>query len=582
MAQGWPWYGAPRRELYIPPSIFPPDWTSVVACLNVWNDRAALEKTLPRWLPLVDQVIAIDGAYEGVDTPCAHSTDGTLEFLHQFPQIGIISTQPDAFWPNQVAKRNRYFAMAPPGAMLVVIDADEILYSDHPLRDMAAGADCGWVTVQSPTYKRLYSQPRVFRARPGLHYAGRHHWVKVDDDILATHQYGGTGFIHRQMPGVVLDHLRHLGRTSERRSATKGHRAAQLQSEGALVALESSERSDTQSAHRESLRILQLSTYDPGLVAFRLHTALNTSTRHASILGHREADNPFEGPHQYGTRRDTLKLRQAAAAADVIHCHLSLQPWTDLKMVRRPAPALVIHHHGTLFRNDAPAHHVRDRRAGVVLRLVSNPELLKYDDGNQDLQWLPNPVPVGWYGALAAYEAGVAGLPTPREDPERRPFRVAHSPSKRHRKGTEYFLDAVNNLRARGVPIEADIIEASSHAETVRRKARAHATFDSFWLGMQCSGLEAAAMGQAVIAGDPDVAGYLATGWGECPYTFANTQTELELALERLAMDPEFYLEEAARVSNFVERVHDTAAVALEYEDLLDEAIGWRAAERGL
>lgn len=468
-------------------------------------------------------------------------------------------------------KRGRYFQDHPPGTRLFVIDADEALEGAAGLRTLAPGADVGWVTVHSSAYRRPYSQPRLFRALPGLRYAGRHHWVYAGERLLATHQHGGPGFLHQLLEGVALQHSRNLGRLGPRRSASAAHRKAQHTAEAGRVAAAAGPRDRTKPpiGNRESLRILQLSSYDPGLVAYRFHTALNTSTPHASVLGHRASGNPFAGPLQYDTAADAGRLRAAALTADVAHLHLGWAQWLELAPRRPRPPLFVVHHHGTIYRRDPAKAHAEDRRRGAHLRLVANPELLKYGDDQDDLRWLPNPVPVGWYRRLAAAQRPLAGGP----------LRVAHSPSKRHLKGTEEFLAAVAALRARGLGIEAVVTEGL-HADVLAAKATCHASFDSFWLGMQCSGLEAAAMGQPVIAGDPDAAAYYRATVGFLPYTYANDRPALEAALEQLATDPAFFAAEQARVGTFVEAWHDEPAVASRYLDLLDAATGWRAQRR--
>ncbi len=48
-----------------------------------------------------------------------------------------------------------------------------------------------------------------------------------------------------------------------------------------------------------------------------------------------------------------------------------------------------------------------------------------------------------------------------------------------------------------GIDIEPVLIENMEHGAALRLKASCDAVFDSFWLGMQGSGLEGAAMGKA-------------------------------------------------------------------------------------
>src|SRR5574340_745955 len=97
--------------------------------------------------------------------------------------------------------------------------------------------------------------------------------------------------------------------------------------------------------------------------------------------------------------------------------------------------------------------------------------------------------------------------------------------------------------------------------------------FDSFWLGIQGSGLEAAAMGLPVVAGDADVAALYKQHVGEVPYTVALDELQLQRQLERLAVDAEYRASEAARAHAYVLAVHDYAAVGARYEAMLAAAL---------
>ena len=565
----WPWDGAGRElRAVLPPRRKRP---RVVACLNLWNDAPALRDCAPTWLPLVDKVVAVDGVYrETVNATAPGSTDGSVELLRRLLPRGValeIVRPPAGCWPDQLAKRNAYLARLEPGDLAFVVDADEAVAAEGDLRDF--DGDVGWVRMRVPsTYKRSYNQPRLFRFRPGLEYRGRHHWLWLGDDLVASHQYGGQGFEHRLAPLVMTNvpDNRPPGRLFQRAA----QRAVQSVRESAARALS---EGDGLYHAREALRILQLGTIDPGLVAYRLHTALNVCTPHSSVLGIKSDDNPFEGPRQFGLVEDRLALELAFRDADVVHVHAD---WFAHDVLGIPDGGVkVIHHHGTMFRRDPAAANRRDAERGASLRLVSNLELTQYAE---DVRFLPNVVPAAAYRRLAeALRPAPDGRRRRRRDgPPPRPFRVSHSPSKRELKGTDAFLAAVGRLRARGVAIEAVLIERMPHGQALEVKAACDATFDSFWLGMQCSGIEAAAMGQPVLAGDEYVTSRALQEYGYVPWTYAGDGKGLEEALERLATDPAFRADEAARVQGHVFRHHSEPAVALRYLELLDRAVGWR------
>ena len=558
------WWALPDRELRITRSA--PAGRPVVACLSIWNDRAALELTWPTWAPYVDAVVVFDGPYRAVSAT-AGSTDGLTDWLAQQDGAPPVSVHTEV-WADQRAKRSQMLQAAVEAhgdCYLFIVDADEFVANPTALRTLP-DLDVGWVTVTNPTiYRRRYGQPRVIRAMPDLTYRGRHHWLYAGDRLLATHQYGGPGVLHR-LTGVGLNNSRGLRRSPERKAAKQKSLAVQFVPEAEAVTSEWGAASDRATGAREALHVMQVGAFDAGMVGYRLHTGINTATPHASVLATMHATNPFQAPVQYDLAADLMMCQRLFDEADVVHCHLDYRMLGWLERLGRVKDGkwVVIHHHGTMYRKKpGPAYCNSVDGSYAGLRLVSNLELLQYGDG---LHWLPNPMPVAEYRRI---RAGVTPHGTGT-------FRVAHSPSKRELKGTEAFLAACNRLHARGVPVEPVLIERLSHAESLAVKATCDAAFDSFWLGMQCSGLESAAMGLPVIAGDFDQrAGYEAHGLA-VPYTVANDEDALVEALERLAMDRAYREAEAARVAAHVTDWHDEARVALRYLDLLDRAFHWR------
>jgi glycosyltransferase involved in cell wall biosynthesis len=506
----------------------------------------------------VDALVVADGPYEGGGLGA--SRDGLAKLIARYTlPTHYVPLPNEAWWPNQRAKRGALLQAAAetyPGALLLILDADETVMGAETLRDAPEG-DVLWLDVESPMYKRPYSQPRGIRAVPGLNYQGRHHWLYAGDRLLATHQYGGTGVEHRRL-SVRLRNNRGLGHSPERAQVKRQVARMQFAHEANQT---TGAKSDGAIGAREALRILAVTTYDAGLVGFRLHTALNTTTPHVAAFGSYGKRNVFGGKQQYNLEdtEDLVRCRVLAQEADILHCHLDYAP---MRLVSAKAhDRLVIHHHGSMYRQNHETLNAVDK-GYARLRLVSNLELTQYGDG---LHFLPNPVNVARYRRLRSQVA------TPHEA-----FRISHSPSKRDYKGTVPFLVACATLKRKGVNVEPVLIEKQPHAESLRIKATCDAAFDSFWLGIQCSGLEAAAMGLPVIAGDVFVAEKYRDWLGEVPYTYASNVAELEEAMYRLATDAEFYRTEAERVAAYTLAHHDDAAVAHRYLDLLDEAFHWR------
>lgn len=526
----------------------------IVACLNVWNDVNALKVTVPIWAPFVDRIIVVDGSYQADD---GLSDDGTREFLAEYPQVEII----DAAGLSQCEKRTKYLEAGRPGDYLFIIDADEEVQDPKNLRSIPV-CDVGWIRMRSKLYVREYGQPRIIRYRPGLHYDLRHHWIyNGDRSLLCTHQYGGAGFEHRPV-NLHITNRRQLGRPPERIRVKRQIQQEQSATEFHQSATPRSVASDSQTTARESLQILNHAYRDDGLAPSRLHTAINRTTPHSSLFFKSQA-GPFGGPEQYSTREHPRELADALSTADVIHFH------GVMSIADRGARTIptVFHHHGSMLRSNHVTYNKQARERGALV-LVSNLELLSWTDG-LDAHFLPNTVPVARYAQLAEHSR----LPFS----ETQPFRVAHSPSKPERKGTDQFLLACQHLSERGVPIEPVMIHGVDHGQALAMKATCHAAFDSFWLGIQCSGIESAAMHMPVIAGDETVAERYRTKFGGVPYTFANSLEELEHALFRLIDDTTYYAQEMERVHRYVVDFHDESSVALQYLDYLDTAFGWRS-----
>lgn len=327
-----------------------------------------------------------------------------------------------------------------------------------------------------------------------------------------------------------------------------------------------------------ALKICQGTGYDPGNAAYRFHSAINEYSRHCSAFVRwlTTNNNPFHCPTQYDASKDPAMARALALDADVLHCHVDWILPRNLGLGTKPRPGqlLIRHYHGTQFGANGKQLSVReqvpivfaeaDDVVGAVL-VGARLTLAALRPGR--MHWLPITVPVARY----------AGMSEGRDpwQPGRRPFRIAHSPTKSSIKGTAVFLQSIKKLKHQGLAVEPVLIERKHHAAALLLKATADACFDSFALGIQGSGLEAAAMGQPVIAGDKDVRQLYLAELGYCPYTFADQRTLMD-QIARLATDADYYRAEQQRVSQYVLTTHDYPAVAKRYDAILAAAVSKR------
>lgn len=334
-------------------------------------------------------------------------------------------------------------------------------------------------------------------------------------------------------------------------------------------------------AYREptegALRIVQGCGYDPGSAAYRFHSALAT-TKHASAFIRFADSNPYSSLRQYDGEKHAAVTRQAILEADVIHCHVDYMLLNNVGLARKGGQLLVRHYHGSVRKEDA-AHlgwwtHIEARKDKALWAKLVGARLTFYEEAERlarelgepvEIQWLPITVPVDRYRALPTVR--------PATSPEGA-FRIAHCPTKRANKGTDVFLRVCDKLNTRGLRVIPVLMETLPQNVALERKGTCDATFDSFWLGIQTSGLEGGAMGHPVIAGDPDVAALYRQHVGQVPYTYANDERGLEQVIERLVVDRAYYHAEAARVHAYVRAYHDYPAVARRYEGMLARWLG--------
>ena len=323
-------------------------------------------------------------------------------------------------------------------------------------------------------------------------------------------------------------------------------------------------------------RVLQMTQYDPGSAAYRYHSAFN----HAADLDGRGgtsafvrygSSNPYCDVRQYDGNTQRAGVARLFDTADVVHVHMDyttlddcMQRWPD-----RSRQLLVRHYHGSQSPESFKTEYrlVQQAIDDQVGALLVGARLYHPKRYGAHIPWIPIPVPTADYRALREQHWQPIAQ---RKQPL---VRICHTPTNDRVKGTIALDCILPDLMAKGWPIEYVKIVNTKHADCLRLKASCDITFDSFWLGIQGSGLEAGAMGQAVVAGDSDVRDEYLEEIGECPYTFCKEPDDLIKVLEPLVFDAAHRAREAARTSAYVERYHDYAAVGRKYWTLVDAAL---------
>ena len=294
--------------------------------------------------------------------------------------------------------------------------------------------------------------------------------------------------------------------------------------------------------------------FDPGSSAKRLHSAINHCTPHASLLAVLGNLSPYSW-HRQVDLYDNRRFGQIAmATADIVHCHMDL--WACSYFNTKWRGRLVIQYHGSEMP-DGPqtlVNHARDAHWNAIQIGA------RLDHGEYgDIPWVPMAQPIARLAALRSFYRRV-GLPG-----KHRPFRIGHTPTFKQIKGTAALETVIERLRSKGVNVEGVIIEGHTHDVALAWKATCDVVFDSFFLGMQGSGLEAGAMRIPVIAGDERIKRLYEREVGYCPYLFADDPLALEATIMHLIESPLDARSAADVTYRYVQRYHSYAAVARRY-----------------
>ena len=168
----------------------------IVVCLNIFNSLKLLPRTLRTIKGSVDKIVAVDGAYRDYPHTKPYSTDGPVEYLKK---EGIEVIEVAEAWEDQLEKRTAYF-LGEDGDIYFIIDADEVLAKDFDKAEIEGMTeDVGWITYINPLYaNRPYLEPRLFRFKTGMHYAGRHDWIYDGQGrLMASHRSMGESYKHK-------------------------------------------------------------------------------------------------------------------------------------------------------------------------------------------------------------------------------------------------------------------------------------------------------------------------------------------------------------------------------------------------
>jgi glycosyltransferase involved in cell wall biosynthesis len=160
----------------------------------------------------------------------------------------------------------------------------------------------------------------------------------------------------------------------------------------------------------------------------------------------------------------------------------------------------------------------------------------------------------------------------PAPTPPGEVLRVAHAPSKRAVKGTDAVLAAVESLRARGAPVELDLIEGVPNREARLRYAAADVVVDQLrvgWYGMFA--IESMALAKPVVVHlDDEAVAETEEALGLSIPVVRADQNTLEGVLAGLIEVRAELPELGRRSREYVERVHAHTAVARRVREIYE------------
>ncbi|HEX6511969.1 MAG TPA: glycosyltransferase [Chloroflexota bacterium] len=146
--------------------------------------------------------------------------------------------------------------------------------------------------------------------------------------------------------------------------------------------------------------------------------------------------------------------------------------------------------------------------------------------------------------------------------------KVVHAPNHRKVKGTDFFLQACNDLQREGLELELELVERMPNDEARRRYAQADVVLDQLLLGAYgLLAVECMALGKPVICYLREDLFAPNVHWAGCPIVSATPQTVRD-ELRRLLQDPGLRLELGRRGREFVEHHHSLEAMGGQFESI--------------
>jgi hypothetical protein len=179
----------------------------------------------------------------------------------------------------------------------------------------------------------------------------------------------------------------------------------------------------------------------------------------------------------------------------------------DLPFLKMLNKKIIVHFRGTDLVDIGYYQYLNARARGqkVVEPAKSRPDQLKRLE-----QWrkyadcllvsTPDLLEIAPEAKLVPQVVDLNHFPAPQPSKMKSAFKIAHAPTRRNTKGTDFIIQAIDNLQAKGYKVELDLIENQSPEIVLQRFAQCDAGIDqllSGWYGK--ASVELLALGKPVI-----------------------------------------------------------------------------------
>ena len=145
---------------------------------------------------------------------------------------------------------------------------------------------------------------------------------------------------------------------------------------------------------------------------------------------------------------------------------------------------------------------------------------------------------------------------------------VVHAPNHRELKGTRYLVEAVETLRAEGLPVELRLVEGLPGREARETYRRADIVADQFLIGAYALfAIEGMALGKPVICFLNDAFRPFHPEWEECPIVSASPDQLLD-TLRQLIESPERRRELGQAGPGYVRNYHSLVSAAARIDSI--------------